>query len=76
MPDLHSIARGDHGRFKCPKCGSLRWGTSMDPALPEPERHAQAEGHCNAWRCDFRWNRATEDESVGLRNCWEAPDAP
>lgn len=49
--------------FRCPKCGSAKWGTSH---CTEP--FAKWIGHCHGLGCKFTWHRATQDGDVFALN--------
>lgn len=48
------------GKFKCPECGSYRFGTSNCTSPIE-----EWIGHCNGWGCKFEWPRS-DDAKYGL----------
>lgn len=50
-------------KFKCPECGSCRFGTS------QVKEWDKAKGHCHGYKpdgsaCRYSWNRSTEDDNV------------
>lgn len=47
-------------RFKCPKCGSSRFGTSYAGDWD------RAVGHCHGFGCDYEWKRQ-DDEGHFIR---------
>jgi hypothetical protein len=46
-------------KFKCPRCGGYRFGTSMAGDWNV------AMGHCNTGTCGYTWKRS-EDDKLGV----------
>ena len=62
--------KAERGPFACPLCFSIYWGTVGDPSEPGCKGHCNGTSHGHLLpdgsRCNFEWDRNTEDKFVGL----------
>ena len=50
-------------KFKCPKCGDFRWGTS-NCTKPKSEWMGHCHGYKDGRPCGLSWHRETQDSEV------------